>query len=127
MSQDKIDEFSWPEIPARQDICVMGPDEKKPFPIGWIIKDYNGAVIFPLTSGGVVIKSPITSKDGLKDGMLVSAWGSHWEVKSDSDGEFYLDGEFNKGLLSFAEDDRKCWVCWGGVNKRGLCKNTIVE
>ena len=86
----------------------------------WTVREYIGAEIYPLAEDGSVIEKCITDYNGIHEGMKVQAWNSIFTIKFD--GTFYLEVQSLIGTLNFGEDDRKCWVCGGLINKRAMEK-----
>jgi hypothetical protein len=138
----------------RRDIVVLGPDDAGKPLMGFVIYEYTGCEVYPLTpeievrglayaldsrnwefnpDGSPVHHIPIKTFDGLKDGMKVIVknifdyLSDIGTVVKDADGGFYVDLFGNIGTLSFGEDDRECWVCTCWINKRLLETTKLVD
>ncbi len=122
---------------------VLPPDEPREA-LRWTCQEYEGVEIH-LYSGTPPLRDddgwlglePIFVKDAIKVGSKVLVHGFYGDlflmtVEQDEDGNYAAVSEKEDGtrgdlmgLLAFGEDDRKCWVCTGLVNLRGVTKLEI--
>lgn len=119
--------------PARTEVTVLGPDDPNQKSIGFMVREYEGVELHPLTEDGKGVDKQKTFKEGeLREGMTVacaSLFGGYnvIEIKKDQYGEFYgVSGDFH-AVLKFATDDRACWVSIAGMNLRAVKKLTVSQ
>lgn len=100
--------------------CKMNDKPQNLKTIDWIVQEYIGQTVYWLDN-----KTEITNKDDLKEGYQFVAGGWVFTTKKDEYGVLYGDnGSQLSCILRFGEDDRKCWVAIGFINKRALIKLT---
>lgn len=130
-------------VPVRTEIEVLPADDPKARKLGWTVREYNGCPIHPGPPGMTVEQviesglpegfelARITDAEVLQDGDVVLAPAMFGglnvgTVGTHEDGSRYFvtPGGF-LGFLSFGEDDRNCWVSWGGGNLNAIKKLSL--
>ena len=117
------------DIPVRTEVLVLPGDEPSEKKIGFVVHEYNGVELHPLTEDGHVDSSKTFKKDELQVGMTVacaSLFGGYnvIEIKKDKHGELYGENGVFWAILEFTTDDRACWVSTGGGNLSAIKKLT---
>ena len=125
---DKIKKEVVGKIPIRTELEILPADEPKQLKIGWTVKEYIGGEIFKLDANGQMITEPLTNKTDLIPGMIVAAPTLFGYVNTTIDVDQYGEVFGTSGglyiMLSFGEDDRKCWVSSGAINMKAIKKLT---
>lgn len=117
------------KIPLRTEVTVLGPDDPKQKTLGFVVREYDGVELHPLTEAGGVDTTKTFKEGELQVGMkvaLASLFGGYnvVEIRQDEKGEFYgINGGFY-AFLKLATDERACWVSPGGGNLRAIKKLT---
>lgn len=100
----------------KQELEIL-PDEGKPLKLNWVVKEYIGCEAY-FKSNEYLYKI-----DDIKVGDEIFCFDLKMIITSINNDKAFAENERHISILNFAEDDRKCWVCSGLVNKRGI-KNT---
>jgi hypothetical protein len=97
----------------------------EPLKLNWTIKEYIGPTVYKKNAPNVALYEQADLKEG--DEIICGSW--FFTVEKFEDGELFGQSEHLAAALEFNQDDRKCWVCGGIVNKRGIAranKNLII-
>jgi len=148
-----MSEKEMPQFPIRTDVTICQADAPKDHLIGWTMKEYLGFTVYKATDemlanhslrkllddrlwpedsdGQPRLHKPLTKYEDLQVGdkiIVKSLYDYLWfiaEVEERSDGSLRAATESCLVMLQFSEDDRKCWVASGTVNKACLDKVTF--
>ena len=96
---------------------VILPADQNPAPIKWTVREYCGAEVYRVLDGQVG-EEPV--RDPLQIGDVVSLYGVTAIVKQGEDGHLYAENSSMISPLEFGEDDRKCWVSGGIINRKAM-------
>jgi hypothetical protein len=97
------------------------------------VREYMGSEIFDVDDhyheDGRL--TPLTKESDVYEGRRVlTQWLTGMimaKIKKEKDGWVLDAGGSRSGLLEFAKDERKCWVCGGWYNKEALKKIEITR
>jgi hypothetical protein len=113
-------------LPGNVQVRILWTSTKRGYmKLNWTIKEYVGCEIFKQEAP----QSSLINEDDLKEGDQIICYSWLLTVKKNEDGELYGENKQLYAILDFSKDDRKCWVCGGIINLRGIKnanKNTIV-
>ena len=108
---------------VRSELMAVAYDESRKLETGWTCNGiYNGTEVYPVPLGWTFGEpwpdhyspDPITFKEGLQPGDVITFWGVPGTVEETSTGLLVRTPSGTVGLLYWNEDDRHCWTC-GGV------------
>lgn len=111
MTTQKTDE---PMI-LEDELIILKADTPQQHELNWTVREYVGLKVSKDNDN-----IPLQNESDLTvgDTIYVPGYGSY-VVRSDN-GRLYAENDRWHILLDFAKDDRKCWVCSGFINKRGI-------
>jgi len=98
--------------------------EPKEIKLNWKCYEYIGTTVWKVGAEHIAL----TKEDDIKVGDKIHCYPTIMVVAKDEN-RLYAENDKYIAILEFAKDDRKCWVCGGIINKRGIAKgnkNTIV-
>lgn len=117
------------KLPAQTELTVLSADDPERLKLGFVIHESNGCVVY-LFQDGEMLQTPLINESDLQSGMEIAVCTLFGYVKATvvrKGTEVSAWTERFLYPLTWGEDERRCWVCTGGINRRCLTAEAQID